>query len=55
MVGIALQVIGLLLVAVGLWVVHPAAFLLLGGAGLVALPHVIADDPVEEPVEETVR
>lgn len=51
MVGVALQVVGLILVAVGLWIVHPAAFCLLAGAGLVAAPHVIAaDEPEREPV-----
>lgn len=46
-----LQVVGLILVAVGLWIVHPAAFCLLAGAGLLAAPHVLAEP---EPAEERV-
>jgi hypothetical protein len=48
-VGVALQVVGLILVAVGLWIVHPAAFFVLGGAGLVVAPHVLAESAPEVP------
>jgi hypothetical protein len=46
-VGVALQVVGLILVAVGLWIVHPAVFCVLVGAGLVAAPHVLVVDQAD--------
>jgi hypothetical protein len=48
-------VVGLILVAVGLWIVHPAVFFVLGGAGLVVAPHVLAEPAPADADEVRVR